>query len=595
MASLKGQAVELVGPGAAPSSAPTVALAAGSGVETGSHDYAYVFVTAAGQTLPSPIATIAVGLITSPAAAPTAGAPSSGGSMDVGAHRYYAVFRTAAGSTTAGPVSNAISVTLTAAPTSIGTAEAPSDSGVGFMDASSAYAWKYTFRRLSDGAETTASPASNSVVTTAAAQTCRVSLSGGTQAPPIGYDRRWYRTEGNGGTYKACPEVDGDFTGESAGSGYFFDGAADASLGAVEPSSNGTATGTCAISNIPVSAESPVTHVDLYREFNSAGASTAKLAVSVTNGTTTANDTTANASLGATVPSSNTAVANRVSVTFPAGPTGTTDIELYRTAIGSSQLKKFHTVGSNTGGSVTDSTADASLGANAPSGDTSGLAQPEGLVVPGDTSVPVANPGEFESNGGWAISGNGQQVFSYTGKSASALTGVPTSGTGSIAAPIQYNTTISPAPFLSGIPASGEGSIEQSIVKGDDLNMLVTVNDTDAQTLLSSLIGGDGVRVLQDGDRRLTYDESVLRALAMLELRREIDETLRYRVRDKNSRAGRNVAGDISLLFVNDDYRIQEVRIHNFTEALFPWFDVVASKTLFTFEELLYLVRKRAA
>lgn len=46
----------LVGPGVTPSTAPTAALAAGSGVTPGAHQYAYTWVTAAGETLPSPVA-----------------------------------------------------------------------------------------------------------------------------------------------------------------------------------------------------------------------------------------------------------------------------------------------------------------------------------------------------------------------------------------------------------------------------------------------------------------------------------------------------------------------------------------------------------
>jgi hypothetical protein len=53
----------LVGPGAAPSSAPTLAAAAGGAIETGPHDYAYTWVTAAGETKPSPIATIVLGTV----------------------------------------------------------------------------------------------------------------------------------------------------------------------------------------------------------------------------------------------------------------------------------------------------------------------------------------------------------------------------------------------------------------------------------------------------------------------------------------------------------------------------------------------------
>ena len=103
----------LVGPGAAPTTAPGVNLAAGTGIESGAHDYAIVFVTAAGTSLPGPRARITVGGLGPPATAIVAGAPYSGpgNAMPLGTHRYYAVFRNAAGTTTPGPASNAVTVT----------------------------------------------------------------------------------------------------------------------------------------------------------------------------------------------------------------------------------------------------------------------------------------------------------------------------------------------------------------------------------------------------------------------------------------------------------------------------------------------------
>lgn len=62
----------LVGPGASPSSAPHLALATGSGVDAGSHGYAVTFVTASGQSLPSPVAAITtVAVPSAPSTAPT--------------------------------------------------------------------------------------------------------------------------------------------------------------------------------------------------------------------------------------------------------------------------------------------------------------------------------------------------------------------------------------------------------------------------------------------------------------------------------------------------------------------------------------------
>ncbi|HXU05226.1 MAG TPA: hypothetical protein VN903_29910 [Polyangia bacterium] len=59
----------LVGPGVTPSAAPVAAITDGSGIEAGAHNYAYTWVTAAGETMPSPIA--AVTLTGGQVAAPT--------------------------------------------------------------------------------------------------------------------------------------------------------------------------------------------------------------------------------------------------------------------------------------------------------------------------------------------------------------------------------------------------------------------------------------------------------------------------------------------------------------------------------------------
>jgi len=55
-----GETGALVGPGVTPSTAPVAALAAGTGMDPGSHQYAYTWVTAAGETLPSPLATAVI-------------------------------------------------------------------------------------------------------------------------------------------------------------------------------------------------------------------------------------------------------------------------------------------------------------------------------------------------------------------------------------------------------------------------------------------------------------------------------------------------------------------------------------------------------
>ncbi len=342
--------------------------------------------------MPSPLASISVGSITAPATAVTAGTPSNGAGLDAGTHTYYPVFRTASGATTAGPASNTVTaVAADSNPSAIGAGFNLNNNSFGTALPDGYRNYAYTFRRLSDGAETALSPLSYASSAVGGGDFNRFQLSGLSSAP-TGYVRQWYRTA-TVASFGSLPTASSSFKRipvgatysdgfsshtsgmEDAASGFFWDGSSDASLGATAPSSNGTAKGVCAVTGIPL-GPALCTFVDMYREFNGAGAATAKLAFSVANGTTGASDSTANSGLGATVPSSNTAAAARVAVTVPQGPTGTTDIEVFRTAIGSSQLKKSFAVGSNTAGTYTDSAADAALTTNAPTVDDSGLSQP---------------------------------------------------------------------------------------------------------------------------------------------------------------------------------------------------------------------------
>jgi hypothetical protein len=66
-----GGAGTLVGPGIGPASGPTLTATVGAGIENGTHSYAVTFVTAAGESLPSPVITTSlVGAVTDPTTAP---------------------------------------------------------------------------------------------------------------------------------------------------------------------------------------------------------------------------------------------------------------------------------------------------------------------------------------------------------------------------------------------------------------------------------------------------------------------------------------------------------------------------------------------
>ena len=294
-----------------------------------------------------------------------------------------------------------------------------------------------------------------------------------------------------------------------------------------------------------------------------------------------------------------TTLANQVAITaVPIGATAVTQRKIYRTATAASQLQLQQTIADNTSTTgITDVTADAGLGANVPTSDSSALAQPTGQVIAGGTAVSVAGLGAFSSSGGWAIIGNGQQVIRYTGKTSTALTGVPPSGAGAIVATISYNSTITAAPQLLGIPASGAGSILYAIVKGDNVNLVAQVDDAASQATLSALLDpsnllGGAAGIIEDytQDGRISYTEALARATARLTLLGATAVSITYSVRDPLTMSGKMIAVNLpSPTSVDASYQIQRVTISAFsaTAGLFPTYHAEASSTKFTFEDLV--------
>lgn len=782
----QGNGGGLVGPGASPTGASALALAAGAGIESGSHDYAATFITAAGESLPSPISTIVVGAVSAPVAAPTAGTPTIGSGPDVGSHDYAMTLVTASGETTPGPrVTQATGVTtaptvaptpdtpiagagvdpgshdyaytfVTAVgettpspvsgqvttsgpddPTTIGTPSVSGSPGGGGIAGN--HRWKFSFRRDSDGKETAATPASDNA-SSVSGQSVEITLSA-CDAEPSGYTRKWYRTLDGGSTYYAMPlayltsewlpsfnfggtlvfydamddsflrptslvsgitrsgtiatvttsfahhyltgdritisgavqsgynlsnvvitvtgtatftyDVDAGTTSPATGTIYaqltstaptvsavqlchvhltgiktggsdvtsrklyrrsgvaglklvgtgtslsnnstttYTDDATNASLGAAVPSVSTAYAQRIPLTNLPLGG-ALVTSRKLYG--TAAGGSQLKYIATLNTTDTAYTVTTADGSLGANVPTVNTAAANQVTLTgVPIGAASVTSRWLYRTAVGSSQLKRLHQLADNTTATYLDSIADASLGASVPVTDTSGLTQPSGNVLAGSTALIVAGTGAFSSAGGWAIIGNGTQVIRYTGVTGSSLTGIPATGTGSIVATIGYNSTVTAAPCLRGVPASGAGSILYAIKKGDPVNLVVQVDDVAAQTALAALIGGDGIQEDALQDNRLSSTEAIARGEAHLALHDTVAVQAHAKTRDINTRAGRTLSVNLGTpTSVTADFLIQTVTESGFAPALFPTFETTGASVRLTFEDYLRLITKAA-
>jgi hypothetical protein len=375
----------------------------------------------------------------------------------------------------------------------------------------------------------------------------------------------------------------------SAGATTYTDTAANASLGAAPPAAN-----TAHVCQIPLTIPIGGPLVTARKVWGTAvGASQLKLIATVAdNVTATYLVTTPDASLGVNAPTSNTATGNQVALSsIPIGAATVTARKIYRTLAGQSQLKLAITLADNTTTTALDTLADGSLGANAPTSDTSALQQPSGSVLAGSTSLIVAGVGAFRTTGGWAVIGNGEQVIRYSGLTGSALTGVPGIGVGAITATISYNSTITAAPQLTGVPSTGSGAVLFSIPRGEPINLLVTENDVPAQTALAALLatarpGFDGVQEDSISDNRLSATEARARARAWLAVRKDVEVSVHAVTRDRNSQSGRTLTVNLGIFnLASVPFTIQSVTENAFEPALNPHFTIQASSVRFSFED----------
>jgi hypothetical protein len=429
-------------------------------------------------------------------------------------------------------------------------------------------------------------PTTNTTGITTTTYSQGVNVAGIPIGPADATGRKIYRTVKGGTTLALLATLNNNVATSLASP----DTTPDASLGPAPPATNTTTINAKQITVSGIAAgPSGTTGRKLYRTYAN-GTALYLLTTLANNTTTTYTDATPDASLGAAAPSSGTAVlALAVVGGIATGTAGlVTSRKVYRTKLNGSALFLLTTIANNSATAIAaDSTPDASLGAAAPATDTSGLVSGSGgQVNAGATSIPVASVDAFKPEG-WAEVGT--QLIRYHGVSSSALTGIPPSGPGSLGVSIQFDAPITVAPQLTGIPASGAGAIVLPILLGDPVNLLVILDDLNAQTALAALIGGTGVVEGFEQDNRISYDEAVARALARLDQKGTVLETLRYRCRDPRSRSGATI--DVALpppFEITGTFEIQSVTIGEFlgTEQL-PAYDVVASSERLTFEDFL--------
>ena len=602
----------LVGPGVTPTTPVSLTPASGAGVTIGAHDYAVSYVTAAGESLVGPRATVNVtGLMAPPAAAPIPTQQAGGNGPDAGAHYYATTFVTATGETAPSPAQWYMQNSIAAPTVPITIVDANDGSGYtvpGLKVGDSILLFSTYTADATDrvapfpaAGETSWGPASAAyVVKQQPGRTGFMNFQASVRHsadPNVKFIHIWMSVNGAPSFYVAVP-VSGKANIANQPAGTFYNFLYSQTLfytSQIIPSVFNPILGSVLVSGI-ATGPAGVTARKVYRTTTYTAAPLLLLATIADNTTTTYLDAKTDASLGAVAPATGTAAAAQVAVSsIPIGPATVTARRIYRTAAGASPLKLLSALGDNTTTTYTDAAADASLGANAPASDTSGIPQAAGTVFAGSPTMILAGiPAAFSPTGGWAIVGNGQVIVRYKGISGNNLTGIPPFGVGSITTSISYGSLCTASPALTGVPTSGAGAILYGLKSGDGLQLLVTVDDVAAQTALAGMIGGSGIKEAYIQDRRIGYAEAVARGQAMIDERADLLVEVHYVCRDVRTKSGRTIhAAMPAPTNLAGDYKIQDVTIANFSAVPGhpPTYTVQASSQRYSLDDLLRIAR----
>ena len=607
----QGGAGAFVGAGTTPTTGPTAAPAghaATPGIEPGTHQYAYTWVTASGETLPSPLAAVLMEGPRPPLAPGVTLAldPTAAGNLVAGAFYQYAfTFSTAAAFNDLDPTKeSALSVgggiltgprpALTPGPS------AATNTGVasyGYLQVGATYQYAYSFSTAALGSDL--DPLKMSPLSV---RTSYVAVNGPPGAEPgssddvdiriqcpsnTGIPYKWvhvWRSQANGSALRFSG-VDGIQFVPGA-EVYMRDWMNDAWY-ADRPAAPVDTRSQVVIVTVPPPADPAARWIHLWRTTSGGAAflwTGAPLPV-VPGTPVVYRDAAADATLGAASPAQGQSVNQAAVSGISPGPGGVTARKIYRTAANAAQLKLLATIADNvtTALAALDTAPDATLGANVPAVDTAGLIQQSKIVAAGSTAIIVTSAAPFPVAGGYAIIG--QQVIRYTGVTATTITGVPATGDGALLQSVSWGTPITVAPALLGI--SGQGF---AIRSGDPVNIVVIVNDAAAQVALAALIGGDGVResLLQDG--RIGTTEAGARGRALLAAHKSVLETFAHTSRDMLTGSGKVI--DVNLpapTNIVGRFRLQDVTIATFNARgiVPPTFTARSSSQQFTFEDLL--------
>jgi hypothetical protein len=289
------------------------------------------------------------------------------------------------------------------------------------------------------------------------------------------------------------------------------------------------------LSSIPTSSDGRVTKRRIYRISVTAGdsahVSNAKLVATINdNSTTSINDATADGSLGAVAPTVNTTGSGQINLTGI--PTGPTGTTARKIYRTAAGGSEFRLAATISNNSATTHTDNV--------GDSSlGGLIPESStvgVVAGDVRLPVQDYTQFSASGGWVKAGG--QTIKFTGTSATldegSLTGVPASGAGSITAPLPHDTPVLVPPHISGVPASGAGSLSEALQAGDEVFTLTISEDATSQSTY-------GVREKFHQDRRFNRATAAAYGAALLTIYKDPRQVVTFITNDPQCNSGKPV------------------------------------------------------
>jgi hypothetical protein len=373
-------------------------------------------------------------------------------------------------------------------------------------------------------------------------------------------------------------------------SSQYTDRAADSELATATLPAFSTANdvGEAATATVPTSSDPRVVGRRLYRQDGAGGF---RLVADLKdNATTTYNDVVVGGG-GELAPTVNAITTGAILVSAIAtGPAGTTRRRLFRTVAGGSQWRELLTLNDNTTTTYTDKDPDSALGgAPLPAQGLPGSPGGAGGVAPptaaGATTIELDSLAGIPA-AGWILVET--QVIRYTGTSTAAgrffLTGIPAAGPGAITADLLAGTVVSTAPALVGVAPA------QRVTIGDDVNLIVYVDDLAAQAALAAVEGGDGIIEHYIQDRRLSEDGARARGLAELALFKTIETRLTYTTHDPEARSGRTVHVALPApTNLTGDFLIQRVTIDDvaYAAGTYPRRVVDASTTRFSFDDVL--------